>query len=410
MTINTGNKIGPPIYAALAERLRRSIRAGTYVSGQLLGSEHQLAKQERISRMTVRRASELLVNEGLLERRPGKGLYVRGRAAKTKLIQVIAGNLEWEASLQVCRGAQGFAKDRGIELQLYDAHGDLGVDEEMLRNLPSSRAQGAIIVSLHNTSFNEALYQLKIAGFPFVLVDQRLEDIEVPSVTTDSVSGGRQAGQVLLDLGHRRIAFVGDLEASTTRERLAGLRDAINDAGLPFNRSYVGNLNVTAQERFQDWSGRINATVQELMARPDRPTAIFFSCDAVARAGYRTLGQLGLRIPQDVSVVGFDDDPLAEWLTPALTTVRQPFKAMGQAAIEMLCQRMDAPDAVVEHRVLKVELVERDSTAPSAGAPRSPVIEIRKSAIERSGESVSVGTEMKAIGATGSVPFQEDSR
>ena len=103
---STGTKPGPTIYEALADRLRQSIRGGVYASGQLLGSEYELARREGISRMTVRRASELLVHEGLIERRPGKGLYVRSAGVSTRMIQMIAGNLQWEPSLQVARGAQ----------------------------------------------------------------------------------------------------------------------------------------------------------------------------------------------------------------------------------------------------------------------------------------------------------------
>src|SRR5687768_15914406 len=124
MTESTGIEARSSVYEALAERLRHSIRKGDFRPGDLLGSEHELARQQSISRMTVRRASEILVNEGLIERRPGRGLYVRGGSVGTTLVQVVAGNLEWEPSLQVSRGVQQVARQRGIQVQLYDAHGD----------------------------------------------------------------------------------------------------------------------------------------------------------------------------------------------------------------------------------------------------------------------------------------------
>ena len=362
MSNSTGNKIGLPIYEALADRIRQSIRVGEYSSGQMIGSEYELARRESISRMTVRRASELLVNEGLVERRPGKGLYVRSDRVNTRMVQMVAGNLQWEPSLQVSRGAQTVAKQRGIQVQLYDAHGDVELDLAMLRQLPTSQARGAIVVSLHSPTFNEAVYQLKVEKFPFVLVDQRLQDIEVSSVTADDHSGGYQVGQVFTQAGHKRIAFIGDLDATTVRDRQAGLRDAIADAGQRFDRSLVLDLQA-GMDRMGDWSARIDVCVRDVMGRPNPPTAIFFSCDAVARTAYRTLLQMGLRIPQDVSVMGYDDDPLAEWLTPGLTTVRQPFLGMGQAAMEMLCRRMGNSHLPVEHQVLPVELVNRGSVA-----------------------------------------------
>lgn len=353
-----------PVYEVLVERLRQSILRGEYKPGQLLGSEYGISREQKISRMTVRRASEILINEGLIERRPGKGLYIRAAAPRT--VQVVAGNLAWESSARISRGAQEAGRCDGLQIQLYDAHGSVDSDLEMVRKLPSSGARGAIILSLHSQPFNEVLYSLKLAQFPFVLVDQRLKEVSVPSVTADNASGGYQVGEMLLKRGHRRIAFIGDLDATTTADRLGGLRDAVSDAGLPFDRSLVVDL-MEGQDRLSDWSERIDQCARRLMAMPVPPTAIFCSCDAVARGVYRTLGVLGLSIPEDVSVVGFDDDPLAEWLTPALTTVRQPFVQMGQMALKLLSQLMDDSEAQVESVVLPVELVARASVA----TPRS---------------------------------------
>ena len=353
-----------PIYVSLAGRLRRDIREGRYAPGELLGSEHALAKRESISRMTVRRASESLVQEGLLERRPGKGLYVRDAGRTTRTVRVVAGNLQWEPALQASRGIQRVGVARGIETQLYDAHGDVETDLAMLRGLPETSADGAIVVSLHSKAFNETIYDLKRRAFPFVLVDQKLADIDIPSVTADNYSGGCQAARHLLDHGHVRLGFVGDLVANTVRERLAGFRDAIADAGLPLDRSRLIDLCERGeQDRLTDWSDTVDRCTRELMQRPDPPTAVFFSCDAIARAGCRTLREMGLRVPDDVSVVGFDDDPLCQWMDPKLTSVRQPFFQMGEAAIEMLCEVMANPDRQYQSRVMPVTLVKRDTVA-----------------------------------------------
>ncbi len=369
MADDTSTCTGSTIYASLAEDLRSSIRKGEFRPGQLIGSEHALARRENISRMTVRRASEMLVNEGLLERRPGKGLYVRAKNVATRLVQIVAANLQWEPCLQIARGAQLAGRGVGMQVQLYDAHGDAELDAQVVRQLPAGPARGAIIISLHSTAFSEALYALRAQRFPFVLVDQRLRDIEVPSVTADNHDGGQQAGRALLEQGHRRIAFIGDLHADTVQDRLTGLRDAIGQAGLPFDPALACDL-VTERDRLGDWSQRVTACVDRLMALPNPPTALACSCDAVARLAFRALDGLGLRVPGDVSVIGFDDDPLAEWLSPALSTVRQPFQDMGGAAIGLLNKQMLHPDEAVEHTVLPVSLVQRDSIAPVA----SPMI------------------------------------
>ncbi|HAU37394.1 MAG TPA: hypothetical protein DCX07_06710 [Phycisphaerales bacterium] len=368
MEESTSTDTGSHLYEALAARIRKSICQGAYQPGELIGSEYELAREESVSRMTVRRACTLLVHEGLVERRPGKGLYATGGRGHgvpiaTRMIQIVAGNLRWESSLQMSRGVQAIAKRERIQVQLYDAHGDMELDMAMLRQLPSGQAKGAVIVSLQTPPFCEAVYRLKTTGFPFVLADQRLRDIEVPSITADNYAGGYAAGRALLEKGHKRIAFVGDLVAATVQDRLAGLRDAMADAGLPMPRSLIADV-LAGKDRLGDWSASVEECTRDLLQRPSPPTAIFFSCDAVARSAYRTLGAMGLSIPQDVSVIGFDDDPLAEWLPPPLTTVRQPFFAMGQAAMELLCKRMNDSNTPVEHRVMPVKLVERGSVAP----------------------------------------------
>jgi DNA-binding LacI/PurR family transcriptional regulator len=100
------------------------------------------------------------------------------------------------------------------------------------------------------------------------------------------------------------------------------------------------------------------------MTADEKPTAIFCSCDAVARLAYKSLNDLGLSVPDDVSVAGYDDDPLAEWLAPKLTSVRQPFMKMGEVAMELLRERIAKPDAPAVTKSLPVELVKRDSIAP----------------------------------------------
>ncbi len=357
-----------PRYVTLAADLRR--RIARHRPGDLLASEHELARRGGVSRVTVRHASELLIAEGLLERRPGKGLFVPAAkpAPQALTVQVIAGDLAWELCLQASRGVQAAARASGVQVQLHDAHGNEADDLATIRGLPDGAAHGAVIVALHSADFVAALYGLTARRFPFVLVDQRLRDLEVPAVLADNHDGGRQVGAHLVALGHRRIGFIGDLPANTVQERLAGLRDALGDAGLPFDRSLVVDLR--PDTRLGDWTRLVVAQARALLARADRPTAVFASCDAIARAVYAAAAAEGLRVPHDLSVVGFDDDPLTALLTPALTTVRQPFREMGRAAFAMLQARIAAPGAPAAARLLPVELVERASTAPAASARR----------------------------------------
>lgn len=356
---------GTILYQDLADRLRQEISGGRFQPGQMIASEHDLARQRNLSRVTVRKASELLIGEGLIERRPGKGLFVRqGGPGRIGMIQVVCGNLAWAPSIHATRAVQAAARAHGIQVQIYDAHGSMDSDIEMIRALPDSPASGAVILALHAPAFAEALFGLKARNFPCVLIDQRLRDLDVPSVQADNHAGGYQAAQALLEAGHRRIAFVGDLEADTVQDRLAGLRDAMGDAGLPFDRTLVAN--VVPDDRLAAWTPLIVSRTRELMARANAPTAIFASCDAIARDVCAGLAGLGLSVPADVSVAGFDDDPLAAAMVPGLTTVRQCFADMGTAAFDLLHRRILDPASPAGHVRVPVELVERGSIA----APR----------------------------------------
>ncbi len=364
---------GGPRYLALAAELRRLIASGSHRPGQLLASEHELARRRQLSRVTVRRASALLIGEGLLERRPGKGLFVRsklpdapptaGRRARSSLrtVQVVAGNLAWDSCLQIARGVQAAARAAGTEVQLHDAHGSERGDLELLRQLPRGNAQGAVIVSLHGAAFVESLYALKQSGFPFVLVDQRLRDLAAPSVTADNHDGGRQLANHLIALGHRRVAFIGDLEADTVQARLDGVRDAFGEAALAFDRALVADLR--PRHRLGDWTPAVLAAMAALLRQRQPPSAVVASCDAVARAVYGAAARHGLAVPGDLSVVGFDDDPLAAALSPPLTTVRQPFLDMGRCAFALLRKRLAGTPARTPARALTVTLMLRSSTA-----------------------------------------------
>jgi DNA-binding LacI/PurR family transcriptional regulator len=353
------------IYRSLAAEIRSSIHAGKLRPGQFIGSEHELARQQSISRVTVRRASELLMTEGLIERRPGKGLYVQSPAASTPAtvggtIQVVLGNMAWESQLRMARGVQQCAEGDRSLVQLYDAHGDIGLDLKLIDQLPTSGAKGAIIVSLHSPLFMTAIYKLHASGFPFVLLDHRTRDIAISAVVADNHSGGYQVGTMLAGLGHQSVAFIGDLAASTVQDRLEGLRDGLSDAGVPFRTSMIADLR-SGFEPFADSSACVAAAVQDLMAKSPRPTAIYCSCDAIAGYVYRSLSLMGLRVPQDVSIVGNDDDPALQWLQPGLTSVQQSFVEMGREAMDLLRRRIADPAAACEVRVHPVKLIRRES-------------------------------------------------
>jgi LacI family transcriptional regulator len=183
----------------------------------------------------------------------------------------------------------------------------------------------------------------------------------VPSVGATNWAGGLAATEHLLSLGHRRIgAIAGPGDYLCSRARADGYRSALERAGIRFDPALVRNGD------FRHEGGFLRGS--ELLDLPDPPSAIFAGSDQQAFGLYESARQRGLRVPQDLSVVGFDDLPVARWVSPPLTTVRQPLAEMGRAAAEMLGDLIDGRPLRANRVELSTELIVRESAAPPGQA------------------------------------------
>jgi LacI family transcriptional regulator len=231
----------------------------------------------------------------------------------------------------------------------------LSPDSGRYSDLVRSQRVDGLIVSGPRTDDAE-LVALVDDGFPIILQGS-LPELSAPSVDVDNRAGARTAVEHLVSLGHRRIACITNapLAYTAAADRLAGYRDAIEAAALPYEPDLV------VEGAFDAASGCL--AMEELLSRAPGVTAVFVASDIVAFGALRALREAGRRVPADVSVVGFDDIPLARHFDPPLTTIRLPARALGAAAgralLERLAGRLDN-----ERRLLPTELVVRDSTAP----------------------------------------------
>jgi len=321
--------------------LREAIESGMFAPGEMVGTEFDFSQRWGVSRNTVRKGVAALIGDGLLERRPGKGLFVRGPHSFTRVVQIVVPNLAWPHCVAIARGAQAAGRERGVQVLVYDAHGKMALDLEVVRRLPGGTTDGAIIVSLHHRQFTEVLFELKSAGYPFVLVDQKLYDLEAPTVEIDNYGGGYLIGQKLAELGHRRIIFVGTLDLQATTDRLNGLRDGLNAAGIPLDPSLVMHVKgegleyVLQDEVLAQQEGPLQQLVQTSNA-----SVIFDGTGDLAPNVYRAVRRAGLRIPEDISVVTFEDSPMWRLLEPSVACLRQPWSSVGQEAFEILMEQV----------------------------------------------------------------------
>lgn len=354
--------------------IRQLILRGRLKPGQMVGTEADFAQKWKLSRHTVRRGVAQLIKEGLLERRPGKGLFVRASQTSTRIVQVVVPDMTWSFMVGIARGVKAEGRTRGVQVQVYDAHGEMDWDMEFIRQLPNGSTDGAVIASLHHHRFSEVLFELKTRAYPFVLVDQKLRDLEIPTVEIENYDGGYFVGKKLAEFGHQRIAFVGPMNIQTVVDRLSGFRDALLDEKILFDRSLVLDLG---GEGITDWlqtgvGGAEDAIVRALSS-PNPPTAIFDGSGDLAPIVYRAVQQLGLKIPGDVSVVTFDDAAtFTQYLEPSVAQLKHSWNEVGRAALDILIAEMNrttpkSRNEPKEHRRIGFDWIEGGSLTRMAG-------------------------------------------
>jgi DNA-binding LacI/PurR family transcriptional regulator len=223
-------------------------------------------------------------------------------------------------------------------------------------------ASGAIDGMLYLGSFrsNERLAAAIRDGLPVVVVDEPIAGLpDVHTVVMDDYAGGYQAASYLLALGHRRIAFVsGPAELASVQERRRGYDDALRKAGVD------PAAQVSLAGHFTEQFGM--SALPRLLAPPDPPTAAFVASDYIALGMLSAAETHGVRVPDDLSVVGFDDIRFSQYVRPRLTTIRSPLERLAQVGVELLFERLADPAAPARTEVLPVELIVRESAAPPA--------------------------------------------
>ncbi|WP_369700777.1 ribose operon transcriptional repressor RbsR [Pantoea sp. At-9b] len=254
---------------------------------------------------------------------------------------------------EVVRGVENSCYERGYSLILCNTEGDEERMNRSLETLLQKRVDGLLIMCTE-THLPSADILNRYPSIPMVMMDWAPFEGRGDIIQDNALLGGEMATQHLIDRGYRRIACIaGPLDKTPARLRLDGFQKAMANSGLPVLPGYV----VDGDFEFQ---GGFNAMNQLLTLDP-LPEAVFTSNDAMAVGVYHALFQAGLRVPQDIAVMGYDNIELSRYLTPPLSTVHQPKDELGELAIDTLIHRMSDPDASQQTLVLTPELVERGS-------------------------------------------------
>jgi len=280
---------------------------------------------------------------------------------RSGLIDLVFNGLDSPWAVEILRGVEEWAAEQGTAVAVSSVrHGDAR-PASWTSTIARHHSDGVILVT--TTLTDTQVGQLRGAGIPLVVIDPvNTPPADIPSVGATNWAGGFAATEHLLALGHRRIAAItGPATYLCSLARLDGYRSALERAGVSFDPDLVRYGDFHHEGGFQ--------AAADLLDQPGRPTAVFAGSDQQAFGVYEAARQRGLRIPEDLSVVGFDELPVSRWASPPMTTVRQPLSEMGNAAAQMLGGLIDGTPLRSSRVELTTELVVRESTAaPKAEA------------------------------------------
>ncbi len=263
--------------------------------------------------------------------------------------------------IEVARGVEDTTSSRGLAVLISNSARDIERERTYLRLFSEQRMAGLIVIP--HDEFAEGLHGIRAGGMPVVVLERAESGAHGMSVSVDDVTGGELAAGHLIALGHRKLAFVGDEGAAApVHDRLTGVRNAVAETGGDVHLDILPS-ELTAE------AGREAGERIAAMPPESRPTAVATAIDLLAVGLLQALQQHGIRVPEDISVVGYDDIPFARQLSVPLTTVRRPHYEMGTTAATMLATSLAGETPERRHVVFEPELVVRESTGPPSSAP-----------------------------------------
>jgi DNA-binding LacI/PurR family transcriptional regulator len=359
------------------ESLRGEIRNGAYQPGQQIPPEMELAKTMGVSRGTLRQAMQVLVEEGLLERIPGKGTFLsaRGspdaeRSARSKLVAILVPSLRDKLSSDMISGAERVVRQQGYSLVFCQSNHDLEIEKEQIQHLLEQAVSGILLFPTASPGEADSIWPVKTQGVPVISIDRHIPGASTPSVMADHYGGAYQATKHLLALGHRRVVCIHNLTLATSvSERVRGYEQAMRDANLlPYAPVPVlGKSTLEADVAPPVLSEAELALVEHMLGVAEIPTAVFCINDFIAIGVMRYFLGRGMRIPDDMAVVGFDDSPFAPFAPVPLTSVAQSGYEIGNKAAEVLFGLLANPQAEVGTVFVPTKLVIRKSSGERPG-------------------------------------------
>lgn len=361
-------------YIQVKEEIKSWILEGKLIPDQKIQSENELVDYFKVSRQTIRQAVGELVNEGWLYKIQGSGTYCADRNANTnhtnhdKTIGVITTYISDYIFPSIIRGIESYLSEKNYTLLLSSTNNNVDHERKSLQNILTKNIDGLIVEPTKSSFYNPNLnYYLNLERnkIPYVMINASYTELASPSITLDDEKGGYIATNHLIDLGHQKIMGLFKTDDLQGINRMKGYIRAHREHNIIPSPEMFINFNTE-----EKW-GKLKETVRDslLKANGARPDAIFCYNDETAISILHVIRDLGLQVPEDISIVGFDDSQLAEASEVKLTSVVHPKMRMGETAaksIVSLLEDNNHSNRGVESITFEPELVIRSSTRKKA--------------------------------------------
>jgi DNA-binding LacI/PurR family transcriptional regulator len=341
-----------PLYKYIYNQILGDISSGKLSPGDRTPSEKELCETFGVSRITSKKALEMLAEQGIIIRRPGMGSFVaegevQEEFSGPRTIGFLISDFNDTFGTRLVYSVEEACSALGYHMILKRTRESQDEEKKALRSLIDNKVDGILMIPVHGEYYNGEILKQMLHKRPFVFVDRKMPGLPVPSVSTDTVTASVMGVKRLLDLGHRNIAFFSRslLNTSTVEDRLYGFIKAFSDYGLPFTQDYFCPPLASSND--------IGMVTRYLMEHPEI-TAAFTSEFEIALLVKLAAESMNLRVPQEFSIVTFDSP---QYLSD-FTYIKQDEYNMGKKAVEILHRIISGTDAVsVEDVLLPAELV-----------------------------------------------------
>jgi LacI family transcriptional regulator len=349
------------IYLELSSIIKDQVLAGELKDK--VPSERELAKKYNVNFKTVNKAISALVGEGLIYRVRGKGAFVKKGAHENSSLSKTIGLAVYDLKSlnspfysEILAGIGEVVQKSGHKLQFLTTDKNERSANKSLYYMDAWAEGGFDGMIIAGEEPDECdLDKLNSKKYPIVLLGNYLPRKRISWVWADNFKGGRDAAMHLLSLGHRRIAFIRGFDSKIDSDRIRGIKSALESKGLSLENKYVKSAYFDEKKTYD--------VMKQFLALTPRPTAVIASDDVTAVSAIQAIKDENLSVPEDLSIVGFNDSVLASKVTPSLTSLSLFMREMGKAAVEMLERKFKENTLIQEKKVFDPELVVRQSSA-----------------------------------------------